>query len=65
MWTALPRGETRFEVTGFRVYRLPCEVTGVRVMLHTRPDNGLLIPPSAGETLAEVTVPVRYVIRQP
>jgi hypothetical protein len=64
VWTALPRGTTRFEVTGFRVSRLPCVVTGVRVMVHTRPDNGLLIPPTPGETLAETTVPVSYEIRQ-
>ena len=64
IWTPLPPGSTAFVVTGFRVSRLPCEVTGVRVMVHTRPDDGLLIPPSPRETLAEATVPVHYVIRQ-
>jgi hypothetical protein len=63
LWDAPPASAT-FEVTGFRVYRLPCEVTGIRVMLHTRPDNGLLAPPRPEETLAEATLPVQYTIRQ-
>jgi hypothetical protein len=50
-------------VSGFRVYRLPCEVTGVRAMLHTR-NNGLLVPPTASETLAETTLPLRVLIRR-
>jgi hypothetical protein len=45
-------------------FPLPCEVTGIRVMFHTRPDNGVLTPPRPEETLAEVTVPVHYTIRR-
>jgi hypothetical protein len=63
LWDAPPPSAT-FEVTGFRVYRLPCEVTGIRVMLHSRPDDGLLTPPRPEETLAEATFPVHYTIRQ-
>jgi hypothetical protein len=43
----------------FRVYRLPCDVTGIRVMLHTRND-GRTAPPTASETIAEATVPIRF-----
>jgi hypothetical protein len=59
-WNRLPAGwTTRYAVTGFRVYRLPCDVTGIRVMLHTR-NNGLFAPPTASETIAETTVPLRF-----
>jgi len=59
-WSFLPAGwTTSYAVTGFRVYRLPCEVTGVRAMLHMR-NNGLNIPPTPSETIAEATLPVSY-----
>ena len=52
-WGLLEAGWTEtVTVTGFRVYRLPCEVTGFRAMLHTR-NNGLLTPPTAAETVVE------------
>lgn len=61
-WSFLPSGwTTTYTITGFRVYRLPCEVTGIRVMLHMR-NNGLLIPPTPTETVAEATFPVNYQI---
>jgi hypothetical protein len=63
-WGPLPAGwTTTYTVTGFRVYRLPCEVTGIRAMLHTRND-GRLTPPTPDETIAESTVAVRYQIRR-
>lgn len=41
-------------VTGFQSYRLPCEVTGIRAMLHQRnPADGFGIPPSPFETIVE------------
>ncbi len=59
-WSFLPSGwTTTYTVTGFRVYRLPCEVAGLRVMLHMR-NNGLNIPPTSSETIAEATLPVSY-----
>jgi hypothetical protein len=61
-WTSLPSGwTTTFTVTGFRVYRLPCEVTGIRAMLHTR-NSGLTRPPMPSETVAEATFPARFQI---
>jgi hypothetical protein len=63
-WQFLPAGwTTTYTVTGFRVSRLPCEVTGIRAMLHMR-NNGLLIPPTPTETVAEATLPVRLSLRR-
>jgi hypothetical protein len=63
-WGQLPAGwTTSFTVSGFEVFRTPCDVTGVRAMLHTR-NNGLLVPPIASETIAEATVPARFQIRR-
>jgi hypothetical protein len=63
-WSFLPSGwTTTYSVTGFRVYRLPCDVTGIRAMLHMR-NNGLLIPPTPTETIAEATLPVSFQIRR-
>ncbi len=64
-WRSLPAGwTTTVTVTGFQVYRLPCAVTGVRVMFHSR-NSGTLTPPTAAETIAEATVPVGFQISQP
>jgi hypothetical protein len=63
-WQVLPSGwTTTLTVTGFQIYRLPCDVTGVRAMLHMR-NNGLLIPPTSSETIAEATLPVSFQIRR-
>lgn len=62
VWTPLPANRpTPVTISGFQVYRLPCAVTGVRAMLHTR-TNGLLMPPTAGETIAEATVSASFFI---
>jgi hypothetical protein len=58
-WQFLTSGwMTTVNVTGFRIYQLPCDVTGFRAMLHMR-NNGNLTPPSASETIAEATMPTR------
>ncbi len=63
-WGSLPSGwTTTYTVTGFRVYRLPCDVTGIRAVLHTR-NNGLLTPPTPSETIAETTLSVSHQIRR-
>jgi hypothetical protein len=63
-WSSLPAGwTTTVTVTGFRVYSLPCDVTGIRAMLHTR-NNGAMTPPRPNETIAEATVPVSFQIRR-
>jgi hypothetical protein len=50
-------GSERVTVSGFQVFRVPCDVLGLRAMVHTR-NTGLLTPPVASETVAEATVPV-------
>jgi hypothetical protein len=63
-WRSLPsRWTTTYTVSGFQVYRLPCDVTGIRAVLHTR-NSGLLIPPMPGETIAEATLSASYQIRR-
>ena len=59
-----PGWTTTVTVTGFRVYQLPCEVTGLRAMFHMRPNNGLLTPPSPTETIAEAIVPTNLHLRR-
>jgi hypothetical protein len=62
-WGPLDEGQTAsVTISGFQVFRLPCEVTGLRAMLHTR-NSGLLTPPNASETMAEALLPVNYIIR--
>ena len=62
----LPAGFTeRRTVTGFRVHRLPCEVTGVRAVLHRRrASTGLLGPPNPDQVIVETTAPAQLLIRQ-
>ena len=63
-WSFLTTGwTTTYTVTGFRVYRLPCEVTGIRAMLHMR-NNGLIAPPLPAETIAEATLNESILIRR-
>jgi hypothetical protein len=62
-WTSLrPGWTTAVTVRGFQIYQLPCRVTGIRAMLHTR-DSGVLTPPSPAETIAEATLSTRFEIR--
>jgi hypothetical protein len=63
-WNFLTPGwTTTYTVTGFRVYRLPCEVTGIRAMLHMR-NNGLFAPPTPSETVVEAMAPVSFQLRR-
>jgi hypothetical protein len=63
-WRDLPAGwSTTVSITGYRVYRVPCDVTGVRVMLHWR-NSGLFAPPGPEYTIAETIVPVNIPIRR-
>lgn len=62
-WTPFAAGQTvDYAVTGFQVYRLPCDVSGIRAMLHTR-NSGLVTPPTPSETVAEATFPASYRLR--
>ena len=62
-WGPFRKGETEtVTISGFQVYRLPCQVTGVRAFLHTR-NNGALTPPTTSETVAEGTMSVSYTVQ--
>jgi len=63
-WNFLTSGwATPYTVTGFRVSRLPCDVTGILAVLHMR-NNGLIAPPTASETIARSTFPVSFRINR-
>lgn len=63
-WGLLPKGwTTTYTVTGFQIYRLPCDVTGVQAFFHMR-NNGTLTPPTAAETIAQGTAPAGFQIRR-
>jgi hypothetical protein len=63
-WGPFRKGETEtVTISGFQVYRLPCQVTGVRAFLHTR-NNGALTPPTTSETVAEGTMSVNYTVQR-
>lgn len=63
-WQFLTPGwQTTVNITGFRVYQLPCDVTGFRAMFHMR-NNGLATPPGASETIAEATVSTTLHLRR-
>jgi hypothetical protein len=63
-WGFLPVGwTTTYTVTGFQVYTLPCDVTGVQAYFHTR-NNGALTPPTPAETIAQATAPASFQIRR-
>jgi hypothetical protein len=61
--SVIPGWTTTVTVSGFRVYHLPCDVTGLRAMLHIQ-RNGLLTPPAPSETIAEATFPVTFRIER-
>ena len=62
IWQPLPPGTLTRTVRGFQIFRLPCDVVGIRAMLHNR-IGGLLTPPTPGFTIAEAILPVRYQLR--
>jgi hypothetical protein len=49
-------------ISGFQVFRLPCQVVAVRAYLHTR-NSGLLVPPNASETAAQGLATASFTIR--
>jgi hypothetical protein len=60
----LNAGDMRsFTVTGFQVYRLPCEVTSFRAVLHRRESRNLNTELTPAEIIAEATLPIRYSVQ--
>ena len=65
-WEPLAKGQTAsVTITGFQVYRLPCDVTAIRAYLTTRDTRrgGLLSPPTADETVASGVLAASYQLR--
>ena len=63
-WRPLAAGQTTtFTVTGFQVFTLPCEVTGIRAILNTREDTHFGGIPPANLIVADATLPVVYHLR--
>jgi hypothetical protein len=50
-------------ITGFQVFRLPCNVVSIRALVHTRINPSLLTVPTPDEILADITIPASFVIR--
>jgi hypothetical protein len=60
-WRPLRAGDrVSVSVTGFQVFRLPCDVTAIQAVLHTRDNPHLNMPLLPSETLADVVAPVGY-----
>jgi len=57
------RRVVRVTVSGFQIYRLPCDVTGIRAIVHLGP-RSLGILPLPTQTLADGTLPVVYHLRR-
>jgi hypothetical protein len=65
VWAQVAAGQqVEYAVTGFQVYRLPCDVVGLRALLYTGGDIHTGPPPSPGEMLADVTMPISLSLRQ-
>jgi len=58
------RGLVRVTVSGFQIYRLPCDVSGIRAIVHLRPGR-LATLPLPTQTLADGNLPVVYRLRMP
>lgn len=64
VWYNLKSGWTaNFSISGWQIYNLPNDVTGLRVMLHRR-QSGNLTPPTDGQTIVETTIPVSWKIQR-
>jgi len=64
-WRPLPKGQPiTVTVTGFQVFTLPCEVTGIRAVLNTRDDLHLGGIPPANLIVADTTLPAVYHLHQ-
>jgi hypothetical protein len=64
-WRPFRRGQTvTYTVTGFQVFSLPCEVTGIRAVFNTRDDLHQGGVPPANFIIADTTLPVVYHLRQ-
>jgi hypothetical protein len=60
-WRPLRAGDrVSVSVTGFQIFRLPCDVTAIQAVLHTRDNPHLNMPILPAETLAEANATMGY-----
>jgi hypothetical protein len=63
-WRPFAKGQTvTYTVTGFQVFRLPCEVTGIRAIFNTRDDLHIGGFPPDNMIVADATLPAVYHLR--
>ena len=63
-WRPFQEGDTvTYTVTGFQVYRLPCEVTAIRAIFHTRDDSHVGGIPPSSQIVADTTLPAVFHFR--
>jgi hypothetical protein len=60
-WSPFPKGQSvTYTVTGFQVFSLPCSVSAIRAVLHTRTDLHNNAPPLTSEIVSDATMAVSY-----
>ena len=59
-WRPFARGTLTYTVTGFQVFSLPCEVTGIRAVFNTWDVMNRGGFPPASNIIADTTLPVVY-----
>jgi hypothetical protein len=63
-WRPFASGQTvTYTITGFQVFTVPCEVTGIRAVLNTRDDLQQGGVPPSNFIVADATLPVVYHLR--
>ena len=65
-WTPFPAGQDiPLTITGFQIYRLPCEVNAIQVVLHTHQGNSNPYPLPSAEVVLDRTFPATYHLQMP
>jgi hypothetical protein len=62
-WEPFQKGTKTYTIDSFQLFRLPCEVIGLRAILHNRSNRNLLTVPRTEERLADATQSVRWSLR--
>ena len=63
-WAPFLKGQSEsVTITGFQVFRLPCDVIALHAYLHTR-NTGLLTPPISTDTVVDGSIAVSYHLQQ-
>lgn len=64
VWQPFAKGQTvTVTISGFQIFRVPCNVTSIRAWFHNQIDTGGLTPPPDSFTVATHNLPVTYTFR--